>query len=85
MGVSIRKYSLLTLSQAVKELTCAYYFLSEITNIMWDLHLWMGSEPIYKNVSDTLDMYCITQIHNNHTWHVQWQVLLKTLAPSVAA
>lgn len=44
-----------------------------------------GPEPIYKNVSDTLDMYCITQIHNNHTWHVQWQVLLKTLAPSVAA
>ncbi len=41
----------------------------------------MMDDVIYEYKRDI----CISQIHNNHTWHVQWEALLKTLAPSVAA
>ena len=41
----------------------------------------MMDDVIYEYKRDI----CISQIHNNHTWHVQWEALLKTLTPSVAA
>ena len=52
-----------------------------LPNTISSAELPMMDDVIYEYKRDI----CITQIHNDHTWQVQWEALLKSLAPSIAA